>query len=50
MGVKILLVDDSNFMKNIIKNKLKKYNITDVDCASNGQEAIEKYKKTNMIL
>ena len=29
----------------IIKNKLKKYNITDVDCASNGQEAIEKYKK-----
>lgn len=45
MGVKILIVDDSNFMKNIIKEKLKKYNITDIEYASNGLEAVEKYKK-----
>lgn len=45
MGVKILIVDDSNFMKNIIKGKLKKYNITDIDYASNGLEAVKKYKE-----
>lgn len=44
MSKKILVVDDSNFMRSIITNILKSYNITDVEHASNGLEAIEKYK------
>lgn len=43
----VLIVDDSNFMRNIIKSVFSKLdlNINVVGEASNGFEAIEKYKK-----
>jgi two-component system chemotaxis response regulator CheY len=44
MSKKILVVDDSSFMRTMIINILKSYNITDIEQASNGLEAIEKYK------
>ncbi len=45
MALKILVVDDSRLMQRIITDYLKKYNITNIDYASNGLEAVEKYKK-----
>lgn len=43
MGV--LIVDDSKFMRNIIKKILQKHNIKVVGEASNGKEAVLMYKK-----
>ena len=47
MALKILVVDDSRLMQRIITDYLKKYNITNIDYANNGLEAIEKYKKNS---
>jgi two-component system chemotaxis response regulator CheY len=44
MDKKILVVDDSRFMRTIITNILKSYDMTNIEYASNGLEAIEKYK------
>lgn len=45
--MKILIVDDSQFMRTIIKNSLKTRGFNDFDEASNGLEALNKYKKTH---
>lgn len=39
--LKILIVDDLPVMKKLITSMLKKVEITDVDTAQNGQEALE---------
>jgi two-component system chemotaxis response regulator CheY len=44
MNKKILVVDDSRFMRTIITNILNSYDITNIEYASNGLEAVEKYK------
>jgi len=41
---KILIVDDSAFMKQLIKGILNKANYNDIIQASTGQEAIQKYE------
>lgn len=41
----ILVVDDSKFMRNIIKGILGKNNIKVIGEASNGKEAVEKYRE-----
>lgn len=45
--MKILIVDDSCFMRTIIKNSLKTRGFNDFDEASNGLEALNKYKNTH---
>lgn len=45
--MKILIVDDSRFMRTIIKNSLKTRGLNDFDEASNGLEALNKYKNTH---
>lgn len=45
--MKILIVDDSRFMRTIIKNSLKTRGFNDFDEASNGLEALNKYKNTH---
>lgn len=45
MNPKILVVDDSAFMRNIISTSLRKQDILDIEEATNGLEAVEKYKK-----
>ncbi|PLX28372.1 two-component system response regulator [Candidatus Parcubacteria bacterium] len=40
----ILLVDDSAFMRNVLKNILEKEGYKNVDEAGNGKEALEKIK------
>jgi len=42
---KILIADDSGFMRKIIRNILEKLGHKDIIEASNGQEAMDKYKK-----
>jgi two-component system chemotaxis response regulator CheY len=44
MGFRILIVDDSVFMRNIIKNALSSSNISEIFEAGNGDEAIAAYK------
>lgn len=41
----VLIVDDSMFMRNIIKDILRKHNIEVAGEATNGIEAVDKYKK-----
>lgn len=43
---KVLVVDDATFMRNMLKDILQKGGFTVVGEASNGVEAIEKYKET----
>jgi len=40
-----LIVDDTKFMRNILKNILKKKELEIIGEASNGREAVEKYKE-----
>ena len=42
---KILIVDDSSFMRTLLKNTLKKANIASFAEAENGKDAIDKFKK-----
>lgn len=44
MSKRLLIVDDSEFMRMIIKKAIEKESY-EIDEASNGREAIEKYKK-----
>ena len=41
----VLIVDDTKFMRNILKNILKKKELEIIGEASNGREAVEKYKE-----
>lgn len=45
MGAKILIVDDSVFMRNILKNILEKGHYSIAGEANNGNECIEKFKE-----
>ena len=47
MSLKILVADDSAFMRNIIKNILTQNGVTDITEAQDGQEAINKFKEIN---
>lgn len=42
--MKVMVTDDSAFMRNIVKNVLTQSNITEIIEAENGQMAVEKYK------
>lgn len=44
MKIKVLTVDDSSFMRNIIKNALEKEEFKVVAEASSGEEAVELYE------
>ena len=44
MNKKVLIVDDAAFMRLVLKNMLEKNGYEVVGEASNGQEAIERYK------
>lgn len=44
---KILLIDDSSFMRNILKNILNKAGYYNIIEASNGKEGIEQYKNNH---
>ncbi len=44
-NIRILVVDDSSFMRNLIKGTLAKEGYTIVGEAKNGAEAVELYKK-----
>ena len=46
MGIKVLVADDSAFMRNIIKDVLSQVNVTDVIEAADGEEAVTRYKET----
>lgn len=45
MTIEVLTVDDSKFMRNIIKNALEKVEFKVVAEASSGEEAVELYKE-----
>ena len=45
MGVKVLIVDDAAFMRNMIKDILEEDGYEVAGEASNGEEAISKYKE-----
>lgn len=45
MGKRILLVDDSSFMRNMIKRILNKNGFTIVGEANNGLDGVKKYKE-----
>jgi len=42
---KVLIVDDTKFMRNILRNIIKKRDMEIVGEAANGEEAVELYKK-----
>ena len=42
---KVMIVDDTKFMRNILKNILKKKDLEIVGEAGNGREAVEKYNE-----
>jgi two-component system chemotaxis response regulator CheY len=42
--MEILIVDDSNFMLNVLKNVLKNLKIDEIYTANDGDEAVETYK------
>ena len=44
--VSVLVVDDSAFMRDMIKNILKDTDVEEVFEASDGEESVEKYKMT----
>lgn len=46
MGLKVLIADDSAFMRNIIKNILSQNSITDIIEAVDGADAVKKYGET----
>jgi len=46
-GGKVLVVDDSNFIRMVVKKYLRKIGYENTVEASNGREAIEMYKKEN---
>jgi len=50
--MKILMADDSSFMRSILTNILKKENYTDLVEAVNGDEAVSKFKseKPDLVL
>ncbi|MBR9675600.1 response regulator [Candidatus Woesearchaeota archaeon] len=43
MGIKVIIADDSAFMRNIIKNILTQNGVTDIVEAVDGQDAVNKY-------
>jgi len=43
--VKVLIVDDSTFMRGILIGILRKIGYTDTIEAENGEEAVKKFKK-----
>jgi len=43
----VLVVDDSNFMRRIIKNYLARYDFGVVGEADNGRSGVERYKELN---
>jgi len=43
----VLIVDDSSFMRNIIKKHLDELDVTIVGEAGDGKEAVDKYKELN---
>lgn len=45
MSIRVLVVDDTQFMRTMIKNTLKKMGITDVTEAENGVVAVQKYRE-----
>jgi len=45
MALKILIADDSAFMRSIIKNVLSQNGVTDIIEASDGAEAVKKYSE-----
>ncbi|MFT9847647.1 response regulator [Aneurinibacillus sp. REN35] len=47
MSKRILIVDDASFMRMMIKGFLTKHGYTIADEASNGAEAVEKYKQVS---
>jgi two-component system chemotaxis response regulator CheY len=44
--MKVLIVDDSSFMRTMLKSLLKQVGLTDVFEASNGEEGLEALRKT----
>lgn len=45
MGNRILVVDDSSFMRSILKSTFEEYGYIVVDECGSGEEALEKYPK-----
>jgi len=45
--MKVLIVDDYSTMLRIIKNLLNQIGFTDIDQASDGKQALEKFKQAN---
>ncbi|PLY00826.1 MAG: response regulator [Desulfuromonas sp.] len=45
MGLKVLIADDALFMRNLLKDILTKVGFTVVGEATNGEEAVELYRK-----
>lgn len=44
MNMKILIVDDFKTMLKIVENLLRQLGFKNIDCAANGEEALEKIK------
>jgi two-component system, chemotaxis family, chemotaxis protein CheY len=49
---KVLIAEDSQFMRNVLKDILKESNISEIIEAENGKEALEKFeeKKPDLVL
>ena len=47
MALKVLIADDSAFMRSIVKNVLTQAGVTDITEAVDGQDAIIKYDQIN---
>lgn len=49
---KILIVDDSSFMRKVLKSMLSKYGFNDIIEATNGMEAIDLYRaeRPNLVI
>ena len=45
MSLKLLIVDDSNFMRRSIERSLGKHTFTEIRTADNGLQALEQYRK-----
>jgi two-component system chemotaxis response regulator CheY len=45
MGIKVMIVDDSAFMRNILKNFLAKTDAELIGECANGQEAVDKFNE-----
>lgn len=47
MALRVLVVDDSAFMRNMIKNILKETNVKEILEAADGNEAIKQFKENS---